>query len=281
MTTWRGLHAAERAQRAELAEQLLAGRRTLDVAALGAVPEDGDHEAIVCLDEVGDVEDLAVVLAAQARRGVAVVAAVRGAHADVMAAALPDATVVHQTGVEVAWLHDAGTSRLTVDVGQAPAFAVRWAIFVANVDAAVDVAGVAAPAGGPVHTHLLEQLQRRNDELQRANARLSSKQQVRESAAAAHVLSQVPELQKRVAALEAELVERDAAHAERLAMEMEVAARNDEMFQEARRLFYERQALLDTPRHRAVESARRRVGRVPLLRGTVRVVWRVVRRAGR
>ncbi|MCU1676202.1 MAG: Methyltransferase type 12 [Frankiales bacterium] len=153
-----------------------------------------------------------------------------------------------------------------------PAWAGHW-LAVWNVDAAdllrerLELCAVAVPS----QHQYMRALERSNAELYRANLRLSREHLSKHDAAAGITIGR----------LERAVADARAEHAEsqrNLAAAVESARVNDELFQEARGLFYAHDALLKTPRHRFVERAARMAPRVPLLGAARRALARFTRR---
>jgi SAM-dependent methyltransferase len=130
------------------------------------------------------------------------------------------------------------------------AWAVHW-IALVNLprDAVADAVARMRLSTTPGQNDYMRALEQANQELRRANARLARQHLGVHDSAAASVIGRfehrAEEAERRVEGLE-----------DRLALEVEVARQNDLNFQRAR-------AILQTPRHRAVESLHHRLLRIP------------------
>jgi 2-polyprenyl-3-methyl-5-hydroxy-6-metoxy-1,4-benzoquinol methylase len=237
-----------------------------------------DCDAIVCFEGIEHVEDpdaLAEELARLAAHGVAVVISLPNSvgfdernpyhvtdfsyeRALELFARLGDGVVLGQYHAEGSLLLESGAAngdhiQGALAHGGPPdlAWAVHW-IAVVNVptDAVSETVAHMRLSTSPGQNDYMRALERANVELHRTNVRLGRARLGVHDSAAAFTVARVHELE------------------ERLAREIEIAAQNDRYFQAAR-------AVLQSPRHRAVEAIHRRLVRVPGGAGLARVFGRL------
>jgi MinD-like ATPase involved in chromosome partitioning or flagellar assembly len=274
----------ERAQHEAILRQVVSGRDALvvgprSVAAPAAVTEAaascrqatlaevvdgdaaGDATAILVLDAPAgsELDALSALLRERCAAGAAAAVATTPAVSALLQPLLPGATAVRQHAAGVAWTAVDGSGPEEQEVALPAAAPPRAVLLVLGVEVSADGPAVAAPA----ESAWVAELVAANAALRRANARLAVDVRSRESAAAAALQARADQL--------AETLEQERAeHAERLETEMEVARRNDALFQDARRILGQRdaeiaglRATLARPRHRAAESIMWRLRRLP------------------
>lgn len=285
-------------QRREWAERLLEGRETLwldgeadPAATLGRALDAGTLPAAIGwlsgLERAESLELVERLLGAAAGRGAAFVVAVPNTRlgaavspsglelgwdqARALAAAL-DAELVEQHLAEAAVIGEPGDRTLDGELVGAPAEsddACAW-LLVAGVGEGAATARLRFSAQ-PVHRTYLAGLETANAELARANARLARKTLGRHDAGAAsvlgHIYAEMDLLRGELAAARETVAQLE----DRLALEVEVAAHNDRLFQDAR-------AQLNRPQYRAVAALSTRVRRVPGARLAFRLVKRLLGR---
>lgn len=274
---------AERAQREAILAQVVSGRDALVVgprtvvvpaavveaaascrpATLAEVLDGaaGDATAILVLDALDGSElgALAGVLRERAADGAAVAVAATPAVAALLEPLLPGATAVRQHAAGIAWAAVDGAAADGPEVALPEGAPPRAVLLVLGAEVSVDGPTAVAPA----ESAYVAELVAANAALRRANARLAVDVRSRESAAAAALQARADRLAE---ALEQERAENEG----RLATEMEVARRNDALFQDARRLLGHREAeiarlqtILERPRHRAAEAVMFHLRRLP------------------
>ena len=262
-----------RRHRATWAEAVCGSVPALDLGAEGdpvsaleaALEEGADQQAVLWVDAEPS-EGLEELLRAAAEAGWRIALTVRAdAHrfgsreAHALAEALGGTVLVQRlAGPSLIHAPDAPPAKVEADMQESPVAdledASAWLI-AANVPAdelEAATGTIASPAVTLVHSVYLQRLEAANASLRRANTRLAREHLGRHDSAAASVLWK---LERALAESTAEVEQLKA----RLETEMEVARRNDEYFQDARR------TLMKRP-HRFVSGLERRFGRVPLLK---------------
>lgn len=308
------------AQRAEVATTAAIGRHAVvigppDGEGARALPQapalaadaflrDGapDATALVALDPV-PARLLAGVTRALAGRvddGAAVVLAVGGGQEALVAPWLSEATVLRQLAVDAVWLGGAPPESVRVPLDD-PAVSTVRVLFVAG---GPEIEPSTRRTGTALVEHHQAALLREVDELRSANARLRAEHRPLESAAAGALVAREATVRLELDALQAE-VKADAAAAalayeaaviewarleRQLEREVGIGLRNDQLFQEARRIIEVREdeqrldavtyaaelvtreqeiaglrATLARPRHRVAAGIVHRLERIPLL----------------
>ncbi|MCW3010785.1 MAG: hypothetical protein JWO90_1189, partial [Solirubrobacterales bacterium] len=183
-----------------------------------------------------------------------------------IAEVLASARVLRQGAVEAVWVGSEAPKSIEVPAADAESATIRVLLVLGGPEDLDD----ARLAGRGVREQHAAALEAEAEELRSANARLLSSHRPVESSAAAAMVGKVGLLTQRIAEQEAELVELQR----RLEAEVEVGRRNDELFQDARRVIGVREqeiaglrATLARPRHRIAASAGSRIDRAPRPRG--------------
>lgn len=266
---------------AEVPAAVRASASGLRTATVDAFLSGEPHAAVVIL--LGAVpasraRDAAGQLEVRARAGASVVAVLDPVPGRLIAPLISGATTLGLHTVQASWLAEPGALPdaipLTFPSG-VPRRAVTKLVILAGAVAGNGGGGVGAQvAAGVVESERVATLAAANVALRRANARLSATCGSREGAAAAALQGRAATLQ---ALLDREIADRAqerAAAEARLAVEVRVAARNDEMFQEVRALLEEREralAILHGLRRISYPArVRARLGRLPLLGALLR-----------
>jgi SAM-dependent methyltransferase len=245
-----------------------------------------DHDAIVCFEGLEHFPDLAEVLQSlrrHAKNGKKLIVSVPNSRAfdednefhltdfgyeGALEAFedFPDVQLLYQFSAEGSLIRSKSSEglngELVLDQHGEPEYAKH---FIACVNLSRELTRTGASARmqlnvAPVNARYQQNLERANQELWRENARIGRHRIGVADSAAASLLARVDDLTR-----EKEAAEQSGAE-ERRRLELAVADLE-------RRLL-----ILDTPRHRAVENARERLRKHPLLYRLVRPLWRLMRR---